>query len=525
MLILYHAQVHTSKPGGATALAIDGGRIVATGSDADILAEFGFRAQRQDMQGRTIWPGLIDAHLHLSFYSFGLQRVNAETASQTGCLAAVAEKARQLAPGSWLLGHGWNQNIWPEGFGTAAMLDQAAPENPVFLTSKSIHSAWANSRALALAGITASTPDPDGGAIQRDAQGNPTGILFESAMSLVERVIPAPTLAEMEQALLAAQPTLWQMGLTGVHDFDGPLCFAGLQNLDQRQELRLRVLKGIRHENLNQAVELGLRSGFGSEYLRIGSLKLFADGALGPRTAAMLQPYEGDEKERGFLMLDAETVFEIGQKAAQTGLSLAIHAIGDDANHQVINGFELLRKWEEAQRLPHLRHRIEHVQILQPADLPRLKALDIIASMQPIHATSDMIIADHHWGERARYAYAWQSLLQEHTRLAFGSDAPVESPNPFWGLHAAVTRRRMDGTPGEEGWRPMQRLNLNDALLGYTQGAAYTAGLENLQGQLAPGFWADLIVLDVNPFTVSPDTLHSIRPTATMVGGEWVWRG
>jgi predicted amidohydrolase YtcJ len=308
-----------------------------------------------------------------------------------------------------------------------------------------------------------------------------------------------------------------------VHDFDRADSFAALQTLHKGGELKLRVLKSLPVEILEQAVEVGLRSGFGDDLLRIGGIKVFADGALGPHTAAMFEPYIGEPDNRGMLFLDGEELFEIGRKAASGGLSLAVHAIGDKANHEVLNGFKQLRKFEADEGLPHLRHRIEHVQLLHPDDLGKLADFGIIASMQPIHATSDMLMADTSWGDRSRYGYAWRTLLDKGIRMVFGSDAPVDSPNPFLGIHAAVSRRRVDGSPGPEGWYPEQRITGEEALHGYTTGPAYAAGMEDRLGKLAPGCLADLIVLDSDPFTCPPEALRGIKPKATMVGGDWVW--
>jgi predicted amidohydrolase YtcJ len=430
-----------------------------------------------------------------------------------------------------VLGHGWNQNNWTEGYGTAEQLDRIAPQNPVYLTAKSLHAAWANSAALRQSGINAQTPDPAGGKVQRHEDGSPTGILLETAMSLVSTVIPEPSSERVAETIFSAQSKLWETGITGVHDFDGRICFAALQQLHLANNLKLRVIKSIPIESLSYAIALGLRTGFGDDWLRIGSIKAFADGALGPRTAAMLKPYEGEPENRGLLMLDSEALFEQGQLAVENGLSLAVHAIGDLANHEVINAFSQLRDfeqqmiiskedWEKTQKL---RHRIEHVQIIHPDDLPRLASLDVIASMQPIHATSDYPTADRYWGDRSRFSYAWQKLFDQGTRMAFGSDAPVESPNPFWGLHAAVTRRKKNGSPGPQGWYPAQKLSLSAALEGFTSGAAYAAGMEGRLGKLAPGYLADLLVLDEDIFTCDPDNIWQIRPQGTMIAGEWVY--
>jgi predicted amidohydrolase YtcJ len=314
------------------------------------------------------------------------------------------------------------------------------------------------------------------------------------------------------------------MGLIGAHDFDRRTAFMAFQILDAEKRLKLRVTKSVPVELLPHAFELGLRTGFGSEHLRIGSVKVFMDGALGPRTAAMFAPYLNEPANRGILNMDGEELFEHGRQAADVGLSIAVHAIGDRAVHEVLDGFEQLRGYEREHKLPALRHRIEHVQVIHPDDASRLGKMNIVASMQPIHATSDMLAADRYWGERARLAYAWRTQLDAGALLAFGSDAPVESPNPFWGLHAAVTRRRADGTPGPDGWYPEQRLSFREALEGFTVGAAYVAGLEDRLGRLSPGYYADLIVLERDPFMASAESIYAMQPAATMLGGEWVWQ-
>ncbi len=359
------------------------------------------------------------------------------------CLDRVAARAHAARPGEWILGHGWNQNVWGS-WPRAADLDRSVPDQPVYLTAKSLHAAWANSVALQLAGITAGSPDPRDGKIQRDERGEPTGILLESAVALVGNLVPEPDVNGLADAMEKAQSVLWKMGLTGVHDFDRRESFMALQQLHAEGRLKLRVTKNIPVELLEQAFELGLRTGFGDDWLRIGSVKAFMDGALGPRTAAMFQPYAGEPDNRGILNMDGEQLFEYARRAADVGLGMTVHAIGDRANHEVLNAYQQLRAYEAERSLPHLRHRIEHVQLLHPDDVPRLAELDIIASMQPIHATSDMLMADTYWGERTRFAYALKTQLDMGAHVAFGSDAPVESPNPFWGIHAgshAAARR------------------------------------------------------------------------------------
>jgi predicted amidohydrolase YtcJ len=547
MKLLYNARIHTQNPAqpAASAIVIDRDRIVAVGGTDELFNRF-TRAQPENMDGRFVFPGLTDAHIHLKAYALGLQKVECETDTKEECLRRVAERVKRARPGEWILGHGWNQNTWlpspiraersaseveaGRGVGGegnwphASDLDAIAPNNPVYLTAKSLHAGWVNTAAMKLANITAQTPDPQHGQVQRDVQGNVTGILLETAMALAAHVIPDPSEAEIADAMEKAQTILWKMGLTGIHDFDRRDSFMALQILHAQGKLKLRVLKNIPVELLDQAHELGLRGGFGDDMFRIGNVKVFVDGALGPHTAAMFQPYIGEGENRGILNMDGEELFEYGRKASGVGLGMTVHAIGDRANHEVLNAYEQLRRYEEENRLPPMRHRIEHVQILHPDDVSRLGRLNVVASMQPIHAISDMKMADDYWGERAKYSYAWRTQLDHGARLAFGSDAPVDSPNPFWGLHATVTRRRADGSPSADGWYPKQKLTLAQAWEGYTLGPAYAAYMDDRLGRLAPDHLADLIVLESDPFTCDPDELLTLQSSATMVDGEWVYR-
>ena len=537
MKLLYNANIHTLDGllSHASAILIAGGRIIAVG-DRDKLESLAHgKVEKQDMGGRTILPGLTDAHIHIQHYALGLARVDCETKTKAECLRRVAERVSHTKPGDWVLGHGWNQNEWlspsPSGRGargegewpTASELDAIAPNNPVYLTAKSLHAAWANTLALKLANITRDSSDPKDGAIQRDAKGQVTGVLLETAMGLVADAIPETAINDIEQAIEKAQPVLWKMGITGIHDFDRRDSFMALQSLRAGNKLKLRVNKNIPVESVVQANELGLRTGFGDEWLWIGSVKAFMDGALGPRTAAMFRPYENEPGNKGILNMDGEGLFEYCRKAADVGLSMTVHAIGDRANHEVLDAYEQLRQYETQKGLPHLRHRIEHVQVLHPDDAPRLAKLNVIASMQPIHAPSDMFAADRFWGDRSALAYAWRTQLNYGAPLAFGSDAPVESPNPFLGLHAAVTRQRADGSPRAEGWYPEQKLTLAEALSAYTLGAAYAANVEHRLGKLAENYLADLIVLDLDPFQMEPNDLLTMNAAATMINGEWVY--
>jgi predicted amidohydrolase YtcJ len=523
--ILHNGHVCTLDPDqpDAEALAISRGLVVSVGSDRDVIPLATRTTDVIDLGRRTVIPGLIDAHIHLEKYAQSLDQVDCEVPDIHLCLERVRLRAEDARQGEWILGHGWNQNEWGR-FGTLAELDRVAPSQPVYLTAKSLHAAWANSEALTRAAISDKTPDPPGGVIGRDQTGKPNGILLEAAMSLVQSVIPADTHQQLVRRLERAQRSLWGFGITGVHDYDGPRCLDALQRMRESSQLGLRVVKNIPLEYLPQAIELGLHSGLGDPTLRLGNVKVFSDGALGPRTAAMIAAYDGEEDNFGILMLDGEELLEIAGRASAAGIGTSVHAIGDKANHVVLDAFETLRAMERSEGRRPARLRIEHLQLMHPDDIPRPAALDVIASMQPVHATSDMPMADRYWGTRSRYAYAWRSQLNAGAVLAFGSDAPVESPNPFWGIHAAVTRRRRDGSPGEAGWYPEERITLEQALGAYTHGPAIAAGLEDIQGTLHTGHLADLVVLEDDPFRLPPEEIADLKPVATMVDGIWRYR-
>jgi predicted amidohydrolase YtcJ len=523
--VLANGRFHTLNPARpfATALAIRGNTIIALGDDEamrDLLAPGG---RLVDCAGRTATPGLVDAHVHFQGFAQQLQRVNLiGTQSLAEAQKRIGTHLTHHPQNSWLLGRGWRIDAWAEkSFPTAAHLDEIVPHTPVFLRDHSGHAAWVNSRALRRAGINDGTPDPPGGAIQRDAAGRATGILFEAAMDLVRTHIPPLTPAELAAALRPAQEACWRAGLTGLHDFDGRSCLVALQMLHEAGDLGLRIVKNIPVTYLEHAVEIGLRSGFGSPWLRIGGVKMFADGALGPRTAAMIEPYENEPDNVGIVVTDKETMLEKGRLAQENGLSITVHAIGDRANHDVLDVYAALRKERTDHRL---RHRIEHVQLLHPGDLQRVAQLGVIASMQPTHATSDMATAVAHWGSRTRYGYAWRTMLESGAALVFGSDAPIEAIDPLPGLHAAVTRRRADGTPGPEGWHPEQKLTLPEAVRAFTTAAAFTSGQEADFGMLAPGKLADITFFDRDLFAIPGDELLDVQIAGTMVDGRFRYR-
>lgn len=529
--ILYNGRIrtqHDQQP-NVSALAISGGRVVAFGSDDAILPLASAQTRRENLTGRYVVPGLTDAHIHWEGTARALSAVNVfEVPSKREAVERVAARALQTSHGEWIRGGGWSQEYWDDkSFPTASDLDLAAPHHPVYLTAKSGHAGWVNTAALRQCGITDSTPDPEGGRIVRNESGQPTGLLFETAMDLVADRIPKPTIEQLAEMMRSAQALALASGLTGLHDFDNPSCLKALQVLRERGELGLRVVKNINKNWLPHALETGIRWGFGDDWLRFGGLKLFADGALGPRTAYMIEAYEGEPDNFGVVVVEKEDMLDLVSQASAAGLPATIHAIGDRAVHDVLDIYEVVRKQEQSRgiRPDQRRHRIEHVQIIHPQDKHRLAELQVIASMQPLHATSDYEMSDRYWGKRSEWAYNPRLQLDQGVVLALGSDSPVEPFEPLKSLYAAVSRRRPDGSPGPEGWYPDARLTIDEALRGYTIGPAYAAGMEDRLGRLSPGYLADLVVLDRNLESIAPEEILETSVIATMVGGEWRYGG
>jgi hypothetical protein len=507
----------------ATAIASRNGRIVYIGGDEgarSIAFEHGAGQGPLDAQGALVLPGLTDAHLHFADLALGLTQVNGETPDITGAIDRVAAKAGSQKPGEWILGYGWNHNAWGGVFPRAAELDRVAPRNPVMLQDKSGHAIWVNKAALSLAGIARDTPDPAGGKILRDPDGSPSGILLEGACALVMKIVPKPTVEEIAAAMLEAIRIAQRFGLTGVHDMDGPMSFAAQQLLHSRGELGLRVVKSIPLNKLDEAIALGIRSGLGDEYLRIGHIKMFADGAMGPRTAWMLEGFEGAPDDKGICVTPPEVLKAAVLRANAAGLACAIHAIGDRANREILDIFAA------APPNPSLAapNRIEHAQILHPADVQRFAELGVVASMQPIHATSEIGMTDRHLGKRSAGAYAFKSVLRKNAIVAFGSDCPVETMDPIVGIHAAVTRRQANGDPGPEGWHGDERVTVAEAVAAYSHGAAQAAGWSDRLGSLRVGMLADMTILDRDIYAIDAQDILKARVLGTVVGGRFVWK-
>jgi hypothetical protein len=524
------------------AVAVQGGRILAFGREAELAELRGSNTEVVDLRGRLLLPGFTDSHIHFIEVALRAAQVDATGArSARAVVEMVRARAAASAPGAWIQGGGWDANLWTDGITPCrALLDAAAPDHPVVLDCKDLHSVWVNGAVLQRAGITSSTPEVAGGVIERDRSGEPTGILRENAVSLIRPCIPVPGLAETTAAVREALDRAWAAGIVAIHNAnDSPdgLALRTYQLLRERGELGLRVLQQIPAGSLDHARALGLRSGFGDARLRIGGVKFFADGSLGSRTASMLQPYLGQPDHWGVPTTDPEELLEQALVASGAGLSLTIHAIGDRANREILEVLAEVRRREAASE-PNgrhsaaspaagrrLRHRIEHVQCIHPSDLPRLAQLGVIASVQPIHATSDMGMVDAHWGPvRAAGAYAFRSLLDSGARLVFGSDGPVEPFAPLVGIHAAVTRRRADGEPGATGWQGQERITLTEAIDAYTGCPAYAAGEESYRGSIGVGKVADLVVLSRDIFAADPMEILKAEVDLTVLDGQIVWR-
>ena len=523
--VLENARIYTMDHDlpQAEAIAWRDGVIISVGRLEAVRQAAGPGARRVDAGGRAVIPGLIDAHIHFLSYSRSLLKVDLDgAASKQEAVARVAEKVRDAQPGRWVLGGGWNHHNWsPPDFPTKEDLNRIAPDNPVIMDRKDLHSCWLNSLALRRAGITRDTPDPPGAAIGRDAAGEPNGLLFESATHLAHGAVDEPR-DEPVELLRGGMRALSAMGLVGLHAPEGPEVFGALQSLDTGGELALRVVYLLTYARLDEAIGIGLKAGFGSERLRVGQVKIFSDGSLGSITAEMLEPYEGHPGDLGIGTIPQDELESAIIRAAGAGIPSAVHAIGDAANRRVLNAFAKAREREREQpehALP-LVHRIEHAQLLHPADIPRFASLGVVASMQPIHATSDMFAADRLWGARARYGYAWRSVLAAGGLVAFGSDAPVETPDPFKGIHAAVTRQNARNEP-PGGWYPEERLTVEEAVRAYTEAAARSAPyLPGVTGTLTRGSVADMLVLDRDIFQVEPEELEQAHALATIVGGR-----
>ena len=522
---LHDIDGYTSSDNGIVAFSAlvfnDDGRVVATG-DESLLEQYP-DAKRIDGEGRTVLPGLIDAHAHVAGLGFLKTSLDlAGVPSVEDAVARIAAYAEDKPHGRWITGRGWNQVLWPvQEFPRASHIDAVVSDRPVWLRRIDGHAGWANSVTMRLAGITDDTPDPVGGKIIRDDNGHATGIFVDRAMDLIGSHVPQPDKAEGRAAVRAAVDTLLSEGMTSVHDAGVGVMNAEIYvSMADDGELGMRVyaMIGGADEVLDTIAEPIYA--YGNDRLEIASVKLYADGALGSRGAAMLEPYSDDPENRGLPFWTQAELDAMVQKANGMGFQVGIHAIGDHGNRMALNSFERVQGGKPSL----LRNRIEHSQIVTLEDIPRFAALGVIASMQATHATSDKNMAEDRIGpDRILGGYAWRRMLDVGVVLANGSDFPVELSNPFHGLYAAVTRQGRDGEP-EGGWYADQALTRAEALHSFTLAGAYAARQEDRLGSLEPGKWADFIIIDRDYFSIPAAEIDDIIVLETWVGGQRAYK-
>ena len=502
-------------------IAIAQGKVLKTGSS---LADQYPNATIIDGQNKTLIPGIIDAHGHVSSLGYTLMRIDLREATSAQQAAAdVAAYAADKPYLSWIRGRGWNQVLWPgKNFPTAAQLDNEVNDRPVWLERIDGHAGWANSRALELAGITRDTVPPLGGEIIKDADGEPTGVLIDNAMNLVFKVIPDPSETELRAALDTVSSHLLSLGITSTHDAGTSSSEHKLyRTLADSSEMRLRIYGMISSTDpdLEQILAAG-HSNDKNDLYSARSIKIYTDGALGSRGAAMLRPYSDRPDHSGLLLTGAAQLRALFKQATNADFQVAIHAIGDRGNRIALNEIERTYNTIGGR---HLRHRIEHSQVVAVSDIPRFKSLNVIPSMQPVHATSDMNMAEDRIGsQRLKGAYAWRTFLDQGSIVVAGSDYPVELANPFDGIHAAVTRQDKTNQP-EGGWIPSQAMSLEEAMRAFSIDAAWGAHQEDKLGGLTPGKWADFILIDRDIYNIPAQDLWKTTVLETWLAGERVY--
>jgi predicted amidohydrolase YtcJ len=526
-----HGRIYTNDPEHpwAEAMAVTDGLISCIGKMDHVLLDCGGSqegAETVNLHGQFLMPGFNDAHVHL-----GGAGAEALAVPLTG-VPSVEEMRKRVADavahhkaGEWITGSGWDHTLWAERkFPNRHQLDAVAPKNPVILTHVSGHVAVANSLALKKAEIDKNTPNPPGGEIEHDGLGEPTGMLKEgAAMDLVTARIPDPSQEQRRRGIELVLKNVAQNGVTSVQDNSGWEDFQVYQQLKEEGKLTVRITEWLPfNAPLDDLQNRRAQGGTTDPWLKTGALKAFVDGAMGTRTAAMLEPYSDDPSTSGILTSEPEKLQAMAIERDRAGFQLAFHAIGDRANRIALDVFEAVAK---ASRPRDRRDRIEHAQVVSPMDFPRFAQLHVIASMQPSHQTTDMRWAEDRIGkERIKGAYAWATMLKNGVRLAFGTDYSVEPISPFRGLYACVTRERPEGGP-RKGWEPQEKISLDDCIRAYTSGSAYAEFEEGKKGELKQGEYADFIILSDDLTKISPSQYTKVRVLRTVVGGRTVYEG
>jgi predicted amidohydrolase YtcJ len=526
-LLLVNGKIWTVNPQQkeAEAVAVAGNRIVAVGTTSELSKLKQPRTQVIDLEGKRVLPGFNDAHVH--FYSGGASLAGPQlrySKSEQEFRATLAAFAQHTPKGQWITGGNWDHENWtPARLPTRQLIDDVTTDWPVFVNRLDGHMSLANSLALKLAGVNKNTKDVPGGVIVRDAEGNPTGILKDAATELVEKVIPAPSEEQIRTAIKAAQTYANSQGVTSVQDMSAsPDIFRVYQTMLRNRELTVRISGHQPLTSWQRLTNVGLLADFGNEQLHIGGLKGFADGSLGSTTALLFQPYVDAPNTSGIAsaeLVNPESMWQNIEHADAAGLQIAVHAIGDKANHMILGMYERVeREHDHRDR----RLRIEHAQHLIPSDIPRFAQLHVIASMQPYHCIDDGRWAEKRIGpERAKTTYAFRSLLDSGATLAFGSDWDVAPMNVLMGLYGAVTRRTLDGKhPG--GWVPEQKITVEEAVRAYTMGSAYASFDDKIKGSIEPGKLADLVVLSDDIFSIDPAKIPDTKIWMTILDGRIV---
>jgi len=524
-LILKNGKIWTGtdQPKWAQAIAIKGEKILAVGNNSEIMAMTGRATRVIDVEGKLVVPGFNDAHVHFRDGGFSLLEIKLRDAKNEDEYAQrIKKEVESLPEGTWITGGNWDHEAWPsKKYPTKELIDPFTPVHPVLVNRLDGHVALANSLALKLAGITKTTPDPQGGQILKDPiTGEPTGILRDAAMELVYQVIPPKSYEQQRRVILAALKHAAALGVTSIQDNSSRMDLQIYQELLQQDKLTLRINAWRPIECCNEFKKLGISARFGAPMLRIGCLKLYADGSMGAGSALFFESYADDPGTSGLAMYPEDELQRLILEADAQGLQLATHAIGDKANRMVLDAYQ---KALQINGRRDSRHRIEHAQVVKPEDLPRFAELGVIASIQPSHCIDDMRWAEKRIGKaRCHDSYRFRSIYDAGAKIAFGTDWPVEPLNPMLGIYAAVTREFPEGGPAG-GWHPEEKLTLEQALTLYTQGPAYAEFAEDVKGTLEPGKLADLVALSKNLFEIAPREILETKAVLTIVGGKIVF--
>ncbi len=518
----------------AQAVAIHRGQIMAVGNNDAIGDMADASTKKIDLEGRLVLPGMIDSHFH--YYEWARMRKHlnlGDVASFAECMRNIHIASEKKKPNEWIIGQGFNESDWPENRMPSRIdLDEVAPHHPVIIWRCDLHLAVANSNALDQAGVQRNTSDPPETLIERDAGGKPTGILREHAINLVKETIPPLTDKEIMDAMQDAMSELHALGLTGLHDIrlmggsEGAAALRSWQKLNEASELRLRTWVTIPGERIDETIALGLRTGFGDEWLRLGHLKYFADGGMGARTAWMIDPYI--DAGSGMPLTTIEELEQAVIKADAAGLSVMIHAVGDRTNRELARMFEKLVPYNggasenHAYRCNKVPHRIEHLQMIRKSDISKLAGMGIAGCVQPHNMILDINMIDKSVGKLGKHSYAFRDMLNAGIQLMFSSDCPVAEPSPLTGIHAAVTRQRADRTP-KGGWYPDQTVSVDEAVRAYTLTPAIASGAGDTLGSLAPGKMADIVVLDRDIYSIPAMEIIEANIDMTILGGRVVY--